>query len=287
MPLSRLQFRPGINREVTSFANEGGWVDGDKVRFRAGFPETIGGWSKFNAQTFLGTTRALHPWVTLTGKLLLGFGTNLKYYVMEGGVPNDITPIRRTAAAGAATFAATDGSSVLTVTDTLHGAIAGAYVTFSATTSLGGAITATVLNAEYQITAVLSSSTYEIDVGVNANASDVGDGGAGTIAAYQINPCSTFAMAAYSTGTPHLALRRVGWKSVPSPDRSLRQPLPAGCLCLSATATPWHSVATQSLALRSKTRCSFGFRIRKTCWIGDHCRIPRRGNFASAPGAGS
>lgn len=188
MPLSRLQFRPGINREVTSFANEGGWVDGDKVRFRAGFPETIGGWSKFNAQTFLGTTRALHPWVTLTGKLLLGFGTNLKYYVMEGGVPNDITPIRRTAAAGAATFAATDGSSVLTVTDTLHGAIAGAYVTFSATTSLGGAITATVLNAEYQITAVLSSTTYEIDVGVNANASDVGDGGAGTIAAYQINP---------------------------------------------------------------------------------------------------
>jgi hypothetical protein len=108
---------------------------------------------------------------------------------MEGGVPNDITPIRRTAAAGAATFAATDGSSVLTVTDTLHGAIAGAYVTFSATTSLGGAITAEcVLNAEYQITNVLSSSTYEIDVGVNANASDVGDGGAGTIAAYQINP---------------------------------------------------------------------------------------------------
>ena len=188
MPLSRLQFRPGINREVTSFANEGGWVDGDKVRFRAGFPETIGGWSKFNSQTFLGTTRALHPWVTLTGKLLLGFGTNLKYYIMEGGVPNDITPIRRTAAAGAATFVAATGSPTLTVTDTLHGAIAGAYVTFSATTSLGGGITAAVLNAEYQIARVIDSSTYEVDVGVNANSSDVGDGGAGTIAAYQINP---------------------------------------------------------------------------------------------------
>lgn len=188
MPLSRLQFRPGINREVTSFANEGGWVDGDKIRFRAGFPETIGGWSKFNSQGFLGTTRSMHPWVTLTGKLLLGLGTNVKYYLMEGGAPNDITPIRRTAAAGAATFAATDGLSVLTVTDTLHGATTGAYVTFSSAVSLGGAITADVLNAEYQITNVLSSGTYEIDVGVNANASDVGDGGAGTVAAYQINP---------------------------------------------------------------------------------------------------
>lgn len=188
MPFLPLQFRPGINREVTSFANEGGWVDGDKIRFRAGFPETIGGWSKFNSQGFLGTTRAMHPWVTLTGKLLLGLGTNVKYYLMEGGVPNDITPIRRTAAAGAATFAATDGSSVLTVTDTLHGATTGAYVTFSSAVSLGGTITAGVLNAEYQITNVLSSGTYEIDVGVNANVSDVGDGGAGTIAAYQINP---------------------------------------------------------------------------------------------------
>jgi hypothetical protein len=188
MPLARLQFRPGINREVTDFANEGGWVDGDKVRFRAGYPETIGGWSKFNTQGFLGTTRALHPWVTLTGKLLLGFGTNLKYYIVEGGSPNDITPIRRTAAAGAATFAATDGSSILTVTDTLHGAVAGAFVTFSDAVSLGGAITADVLNAEYQITSVINSSTYEIDVGVAANASDTLDGGAGTVAAYQINP---------------------------------------------------------------------------------------------------
>jgi len=188
MTLTALRFKPGINREITPFANEGGWVDGDKIRFREAYPETIGGWSSFNSQTFVGTARSLHPWVTLTGKQLLSLGTNLKYYIVEGSQPLDITPIRLTTAAGTTTFAATTGSSTVVVTHTLHGARPNAFVTFSGAVSLGGLITADILNAEHQITRIVDTNTYEIDVGVVATVSDTGDGGALTVAAYQINP---------------------------------------------------------------------------------------------------
>ena len=188
MTLTPLRFKPGINREITPFANEGGWVDGDKIRFREAFPETIGGWSSFNSQTFVGTARSLHPWVTLTGKQLLSLGTNLKYYIAEGGQPLDITPIRLTTAAGATTFAATTGSTTIVVSHTLHGARLNAFITFSDAASLGGDITADILNAEHQITRVIDTNSYEIDVGVAATASDTGDGGTLTVAAYQINP---------------------------------------------------------------------------------------------------
>jgi|DEB0MinimDraft_3_1074331.scaffolds.fasta_scaffold07629_4 hypothetical protein len=104
MPLTKLQFRPGINRETTSYSNEGGWFDMDKVRFRFGFPEKIGGWEKTSSTYFLGTCRALHPWVALNGERYLGVGTHLKYYINEGGGYNDITPIRATTAAGDVTF---------------------------------------------------------------------------------------------------------------------------------------------------------------------------------------
>ena len=106
MPLTKLQFRPGINREITSYSNEGGWFDCDKVRFRYGFPEKIGGWLRLSATTFLGTCRAVHPWVALDGSRYLGVGTHLKYYINEGGGYSDITPLRDTTAAGAVTFAA-------------------------------------------------------------------------------------------------------------------------------------------------------------------------------------
>jgi hypothetical protein len=104
MPLQKLQFRPGINRETTSYSNEGGWFDMDKVRFRFGYPEKIGGWIKSSTTTFLGTCRALHPWVALDGTNYLGVGTHLKYYINEGGGYNDITPIRTTTSAGEVTF---------------------------------------------------------------------------------------------------------------------------------------------------------------------------------------
>ena len=185
--LTKLQFRPGINREVTSYTNEGGWVDGNKIRFRAGFPETIGGWVRTSNAQFLGVCRALINWTTLTGANLVGVGTNLKYYIERGGGLFDITPIRRTAAAGDVTFAATDGSDVLVVTDVSHGARLGDFVTFSGAVSLGGNVTGTVLNTEHQITDIINADSYEITLSVVANASDSGNGGAVAVGTYQIN----------------------------------------------------------------------------------------------------
>ena len=187
MPLIKLQFRPGINREVTSYTNEGGWVDGNKVRFRAGFPETIGGWVKKSNDGFIGVCRALINWTTLGGANLIGAGTNLKYYVERGGSFFDITPIRRTTGVGDVTFAATNGTDVLVVTDVDHGAKLNDFVTFSDAVSLGGNVTADVLNVEHQITDIVDADTYEITLSVTANVSDTGNGGAGTIGAYQIN----------------------------------------------------------------------------------------------------
>ena len=272
MPLAKLQFRPGVNRETTSYTNEGGWFDIDKVRFRFGMPEKIGGWLKTSATYFLGTCRALHPWVALDGSRFLGVGTHLKYYINEGGGYNDITPIRATTAAGDVTFqaaattlaanvavgdttisltsatnfptaggrikinseiityAAVSGNNLvgclrgqngttpaahsstdavdcatLTVTDTNHGALDNDFVTFSGASTLGGQITANVLNQEYQITAVVSTSVYQIEARVVstipsitttngleptyvfATSSDSGSGGASVVGTYQIN----------------------------------------------------------------------------------------------------
>lgn len=187
MPLTKLVFRPGINRETTAYANEGGWWDGNLVRFRAGRPETIGGWTRYTSQQMTGTGRSLLNWTALDGTILTGMGTNLKYYVIRGGALYDITPIRETTLAGAVTFSATNGLSVITVNDTAHGALAGDFVTFSGAASLGGNVTASVLNAEHQITRVVNGNSYEITVSVTANASDSGNGGASVIGAYQIN----------------------------------------------------------------------------------------------------
>ena len=186
MALQKLQFKPGIVRDTTDYTNEGGWFDCDKVRFRMGLPETIGGWAKFTSSTMLGTCRSLHVWSTLTGTNYVGAGTSKKFYVIGGDVPYDITPIRLTTT-GTATFTATDGSSTLSITDVAHGAYLGDFVIYSNATTLGGNITALVLNQEYEITNVVDDDTYEINVVVLADASDISDGGAATVAAYQIN----------------------------------------------------------------------------------------------------
>lgn len=199
MPLSKLQFKPGVNREVTAYTNEGGWFDIDYVRFQKGFPEKIGGWQKRGSDNYLGTARALHPWVTLDRDQFMGVGTNLKYYIDRGGEYNDITPLRVTTAAGDVTFAATNGSSALVITDSGHGAVAGDFVTFTGAASLGGTITAAVLNQEYQISLVANANSYQITartagslindpiVPVLANGSDTGNGGSSVVGAYQIN----------------------------------------------------------------------------------------------------
>ena len=187
MPLTKLQFRPGINQEVTSYSNEGGWRDCDKIRFRFGYPEKLGGWEKFSSSTYLGSARALHNWIALDGSNYLGVGTHLKYYIEEGGAFNDITPLRLTTSAGDVTFSATNGSTTITVTDTGHGAVENDFVTFSGAASLGGNITAAVLNIEYQVVSVINANSYTITASVAANSSDSGNGGSSTVGAYQIN----------------------------------------------------------------------------------------------------
>jgi len=271
MPLTKLQFRPGINRETTSYSNEGGWFDMDKVRFRFGFPEKIGGWEPSSSTYFLGTCRALHPWVALNGERYLGVGTHLKYYINEGGGYNDITPIRATTAAGDVTFSASANTlsagissiddtipltsasgfpdsgiikigteiisyanissntlmgcvrgirsttaaahsssaavtcSTIIVTDTAHGALENDFVTFSGAATLGDAVTAEILNQEYQVVYVKNDNSYYINVrsvasissittsgGIDdtlvfASTSDSGNGGSSVVGAYQIN----------------------------------------------------------------------------------------------------
>lgn len=273
MPLTKLQFEPGLNRETTGYANQGGWWDSDKVRFRSGYAEKIGGWQNAAVgKYFLGTCRGIHPWTALDGNEYIGWGTSQKYYIFSGGDFYDITPIRETTAAGAITFAAakntlngaitstattitltsttgfptigglikidseqiryasvsgstlvglqrgqngTTAASHLTaadvfcasivVTDAAHGAVLNDFVTISGAASLGGLITAAVLNQEYQITSVIDTSTYTIDArtvssiasittstGLNPtyvfpNSSDNSNGGASVVGAYQIN----------------------------------------------------------------------------------------------------
>jgi len=271
MPLTKLQFRPGINRETTSYSNEGGWFDMDKVRFRFGYPEKIGGWIKQSTNTFLGSCRALHPWIALDGSNFLGVGTHLKYYINEGGAYNDITPIRFTTSAGDVTFSASANTlsagidavvdtipltsasgfpasgrikidneiityalvsgnnltgcvrgvdntvaashassaavtcATIIVTDPDHGALENDFVTYSGAATLGGAITADVLNQEYEVTYVINSSSYQIEArtvstinsitttsGINqtyvfATSADSGNGGSSVVGTYQIN----------------------------------------------------------------------------------------------------
>jgi hypothetical protein len=222
MPLKKLLFRPGVSRENTRYLSENvgptgvngsysaGWYECDKIRFRSGTPEKIGGWERISANSFLGVCRSLWNWVTLGGANLLGVGTNLKFYIENGGAYYDITPIRASSTINNNPFVATLGSSVITVTDTAHGCLTGDFVTFSGAVGLGGNITAGVLNAEYQVT-VLSVNSYTITVPVTANATDVSGspgGGAAVVAAYQINT-------GYEYAVPLVGWGAGGWGTGP------------------------------------------------------------------------
>jgi len=189
MAYIRLALRPGIDKQNTEYGAEGGWTDSDHVRFRYGLPEKIGGWTPFNQnETYLiGMASDVFTWNALSGIAHTIVGTNRKLYVFSSGIWADITPIRATSDPGDATFVAVDGSTTITVTQIDHGAITGDFVTFSDAASLGGVITAPVLNQEYEITLVVDDDTYEITAPIAANASDTGDGGAATVATYQIN----------------------------------------------------------------------------------------------------
>jgi hypothetical protein len=194
MPLQKLEFRPGLNREGTDYANEGGWYDGDKVRFRSGFPEKIGGWSRLSSETYQGVARNLWNWQALNGSNYLGVGTNIKYYIESGGEYNDITPFVKinTLTNPTSTITASTGSSKLTIVDPLYTPSVGDYINITGATSLGGAITDDVLNQEYQVATVLSGTTYTINakspttgLPVLATAGDTGNGVSYTIS-YQV-----------------------------------------------------------------------------------------------------
>ncbi len=194
MPLSKILYKPGTNRENTRYTTEGGWYTSDKVRFRQGTPEKIGGWLRISQATFLGICRSLWNWVTLGNSNLLGVGTNLKYYIEQGGAYSDITPIRLTQSVTFAAVTASPFSSTITVTSANHGAIVGDFVTFSGAVSLGGNITAAVLNQQYQIATVPTVNTFTFTAKdpstgatVTSNASDSGNGGGSSVGAFQVN----------------------------------------------------------------------------------------------------
>ena len=175
MAYLRLALKPGIDKQNTEYGAEGGWIDSDYVRFRYGLPEKMGGWTMFAGQEtyLLGQCSEVFTWSDLAGSPYAAVGTNRKLYVFTGGAWADITPIRATTGAGDVTFAASNGSAIITVTDTAHNAIEGDFVKFSGAVSLGGNITAAILNSEYEITQVLSANTYTITAPVVANSSDL------------------------------------------------------------------------------------------------------------------
>ncbi len=209
MPFIPLKFRPGVNRDTTNYAGEGNWWQMDKIRFLSGFPQKIGGWIRATPNTFLGTCRNLWNWITTFSDNLLAVGTNLKLYIETGDYFYDITPLQATTAAGDVTFTATNGSSSVIVLDTSNPAKVGNYVTFSGAASLGGNVTATVLNANHEIATLVNSNAYTIVVPVTANASDVGNGGASTIGYYDIDIGEVLTIYGYGWGAG--AWGRLGW----------------------------------------------------------------------------
>ena len=193
MPFAKFKFQPGINKEGTNYSNEGGWFDADKIRFRKGRPERIGGWQKNSGNSFIGTARKIHVYKDADQIQYNLIGTHKKLYVQQGNVFNDITPIRSTTSAGDVTFSASNGDATLTVADTGHGAVQGDFVTFSGASSLGGNIIASVLNQEYEIATIVNDNSYTVEAKntsgstVTANSSDTGNGGSSVVGAYQIN----------------------------------------------------------------------------------------------------
>jgi hypothetical protein len=210
MPFIKLDFKPGLNKDQTNYSNEGGWWECNKIRFRSGYPEKLGGWVKYTVEALIGTCRQMFVWVTSFGDNLMAMGTNKKVYLEAGGNLFDITPIRQTTV-NAASFVAVDGSSIITVSDSGSNPAEGGYVTFSGAASLGGNVTATVLNTEHEITTAINADAYTITVPVVANSSDSGNGGGAVTAKYQIDPSSPNYTFGYGWGTSTWS--RGGWGS--------------------------------------------------------------------------
>lgn len=185
MPLTKLQFRPGINKESTSYANEGGYYSCDKVRFRSGYAEKIGGWVNQSSNTFKGICHTLWNWVTFGSSNLLAVGTNSKYYIENGGVYYDVTPIASSGVIGANPFTTTDGSLLVTVSQTGHVTSIGSYVTFSGVSN-SGVVNGTTLNGQFEVVAIPTSNTYQIVAATPATSTGSG-GGSSVISQLQLS----------------------------------------------------------------------------------------------------
>jgi hypothetical protein len=186
MPLSKIQFRPGVNRETTSYGDENGWYNSDLIRFRKGRPEKMGGWTSLSGNTIEGTGRSLHVWAALDSSKYMGLGTETKFYIEEGGGYNDVTPIRVTTTLGTNPLTTGSASSaVVTVTAPSHGAVDGDFVTLSGATTTDG-ITAAQLNTEHEIT-LIDSNSYTITTTGSASSGSTAGGGSSVVAVYQIN----------------------------------------------------------------------------------------------------
>ena len=251
MPLQKILFKPGVNKENTRYTTEGGWYECDKVRFRQGNPEVIGGWQRLSSNSFLGVCRSLWNWITLNGPNLLGVGTNLKFYIEQGGVYNDITPIRASSTINNNPFTG-NGTTTVTVTDTAHGGVTGDFVTFSGAT---GAY-ATTYNAQFQIT-VTGVDTYTISTAPTVIAAG-STGGASVVAAYQISVGSAFALpvvgwgagpwgsGTWGSGSPTLFPMRL-WSQINYGEDLVFGPRGGGLFYWDATGT----VTTRGVALNT------------------------------------
>lgn len=211
MAFIKLQFKPGVNRDQTNYTNEGGWFACDKIRFRSGYPQKLGGWLATTVSTFDGICRQMFGWATSFADNFLALGTSKKVYIEAGGNYFDITPFREVTAAGAVTFSAVTVapfSSTITVSDLSHGAVAGDFVQFSGAVTLGGNITTAVLNQVYEIQTVINANSYTITaknattgLPVTSNASDSGNGGVNVIGSYEISPGYDITTYGYGWGT--------------------------------------------------------------------------------------
>jgi len=216
MPFIKLNFKPGLNRDQTNYSNEGGWFECDKIRFLSGYPQKIGGWIRATPNYMLGVGRQMYNWLTTYSDNLLGIGTNKKLYIEVGGIFYDITPIRATSV-NATTFTATTGSSTLVVANSASATNTGDFVTFSGAASLGGNITAAVLNQNYEVTTI-NANAYSITarssttgLPVLANISDVGNGGGAVTSKYEIPIGNATNVLGYGWGTGVYSAPGVGW----------------------------------------------------------------------------
>jgi hypothetical protein len=275
--LKKLQQKAGVNRENTRYTNENGYYESEKVRFRQGTPEKIGGWARISAATFQGVCRSLWNWVTLGGQNLLGVGTNLKFYIESGGAYNDITPLRKTAATlGNNPFQTFIGLATVTVTDATGGYINGDFVTFSGATAVGGL----TLNGEYQLTTIgTSTSTYQITASTTATSNAVG-GGASVVAAYQINVGTAFAIplvgwgagawgtGAWGIGTSSVSQLRI-WSQNNFGEKLIFAPMGGGIYLWD----PSTSLTTRGVLISGITGASYVPSIQNQILISDASRF--------------